>query len=220
MPSPTRVVSEISGRLRLGFTRRSAAAVDAEAPGAVNEPPEIDFVAYARDRILSGRLRLDADRVSDLLNDHVEYELADVFVEDLETGWGREVAKLVLRREELLFVHAPGPRGNVAQRRRTRQHPILATAGRYCVRGYVHTLPGGDPLMDLNRRKTMVALTDAVVEFTAGGSPTERRATVLIMNRESLDSISLGRDEDVARLAMPPMAAGPLLKDFTGDLLT
>ncbi len=86
--------------------------------------PLVEFVAYAEDCLLSGRVRLAADRLTDMLNEHDEFELIDVMVERLD-GLGRSRSSEVLvRRDELLLVHATGPRGNHARRHRTREHPV------------------------------------------------------------------------------------------------
>jgi len=95
----------------------------------------------------------------------------------------------------------------------------VAKAGPYEVRGYLHALPGSDPLASLQRRKPMIALTDAVIEYAAGGVRQQRRASVVILNRDCVDWVVEGRDDEVAGLDMPVATGGPLLKDFTGDLL-
>jgi hypothetical protein len=151
--------------------------------------PEVEFVAYAEDCILSGQLRLGAERVSDLLNDNAEFEFVDVLVEDLAGGQAIEIREMSVRRDELLIVHATGPRGNAGRRRRTRQYPIVANTGPYEVRGYVHALPGSDPIASLRRRKPMIALTDAVIHYTTGSVPQRRRAAVVILNRDCVDWI-------------------------------
>ena len=216
---PAAVAREITGRIRLAFLRGPV-----QEPGQEPDPgplpvPEIEFVAYADDCILSGRLQLAADRVSDLLNENLEFEFIDVLVEDLAGGTAFEVREIVVQRDDLNIVHATGPRGSPELRRRTRQHPIVAKTGPYEVRGYVHTLPGSDPIASLRRRKPMIALTDAVIEFTVGPVHQQRRASVVILNRDCVDWIAEGSEDYVSELDMPVATAGPLLKDFTGDLL-
>jgi hypothetical protein len=118
---------DVRSRLRLAFRRQPTLALVApESPGP--QPPEIEFVAYAEDCTLSGHLRLAAERLTDLLNDHDEVELTHVVVEDLVGGHAVEVDELVVERDELLLVHASGPRGNASRRVRTTPHRISAKA--------------------------------------------------------------------------------------------
>jgi hypothetical protein len=65
----------------------------------------------------------------------------------------------------------------------------------------------------------MVALSDAVVRFGLAGHLQERRAGTVIVNREVVDWIAESEDEEFASLDIPAGEAGPLTKDFTGDLL-
>ena len=61
--------------------------------------------------------------------------------------------------------------------------------GPYVIRGLIHTLPGVHPIENLRRRRTMVALTDATIEFSIGLSHETRQADVVIVNRDCVDSI-------------------------------
>ena len=101
---------------------------------------------------MSGRLRLSAERLTDMLDADDEYQLLDVLVERLDDGTAVEAAEAVVRRDELLLVQAAGPRGSIERRRRTRAHPLAARVGPYLVRGYLHTAPGRDPLLAIRRR--------------------------------------------------------------------
>jgi hypothetical protein len=212
------VVSQIGGRVRLAFTRRQAAVTEA-APATPPSVPEIELVAFAEDCILSGRLRLTAERLSDLLNENVEFELVDVQVDSLAGGDSLDVRDVVVRRDELLLVQAKEPRGNAGRRRRTRQHPIAVRIGPYDVRGYVHTLPGGDPMGSLLRGKPMVALTDAVIEFMVGTTSQQREVGVVLMNREQVEWFVDGQGDTVDALEIPPDTSGRLVKDFTIEVL-
>jgi hypothetical protein len=112
---------------RLAFRPRANAPEPSPAAG----PPEIDFVAYAEDCVLSGRVRLAADRLSDLVNDHEQVELVDVLVTDLVGSEPIAVHEVAIGRSDILVLHATGPRGRTERRSRTRQMPIVATVGPY-----------------------------------------------------------------------------------------
>ena len=73
---------------------------------------DVAFVAYGEDCILSGRTLLDADRLTDMLNAHDEYALEGVTVERFDSGEPLEVAEIVVPRDEIILVHASGPRGD------------------------------------------------------------------------------------------------------------
>jgi hypothetical protein len=206
--------------LRLVF-RSSAVPAEVEPlPPVETAPPEVDFVAYAEDCILSGRVRLAADRLSDLVNAHETLELIDVLVTDLVGGAAIEVHQLLISREEILVLHATGPRGRSDRRQRMRQHPVVAKLGPYEVRGYIHALPGSDPIAGLRRRPPIVALTDALIEYSIGKESIRRRVSTVLINRELTDWIVEGEDEtDELDKIEFPIEDGPLVKDFTGSIL-
>jgi hypothetical protein len=147
----------------------------------------VAFVAYGEDCMLSGEAVLDADRLSDMLNDHDEYVLAGVTVERLDGGDSFKVDEIVVPRDEVFLVHASGPRGDAARRHRTTPQHLAIKMGPYEVRGFFHALPGADPVDALRRRKTMVPLTDARVEYVVGGERHETAVDTLILNREQID---------------------------------
>jgi hypothetical protein len=219
MPSTRRrLVAELRAPFRLVF--RGSRPEDTESDG--DKPlriPEVEFIAYAEDCALSGRIRLAEERLSDLLNEHESFELIDVLVTPLDGSLPIELHDLLIARDELFLVQASGPRGNAARRQRTRQHPVLVKASPYEVHGYLHALPGSDPISSFRRRRPMVALSDAVVRFAVAGQAQERRAGTVIVNRELADWIAESEDEELASLDVPAGEAGPLAKDFTGDLL-
>ena len=220
--NPANVASNFNGRIRLAFHRRPTASeldVTPEAPEVSDAPKaiEIDVVAYAEDCILSGRLPMAAERLSDLLNDNDEFEFVNVMVEDLLGNAPIETRDVVVHRDELLLVVAPDPRGNARRRNHTSKHPIIARIGPYEVRGLIHALPGADPIDSIRRRKPMIALTDAVIDFSIGTTHHRRDASVVILNRDIVDSIAAGQEAKMAMLDMPVGNPGRLLKDFTGE---
>src|SRR6266516_2076922 len=81
---PSAVIGSIGSRLRLVLRQpglgRSTGTVD------VTDLPEVEFVAYSTSERLSGRIRLDAARLTDMLNAHREYVLVDALAERLPEG--------------------------------------------------------------------------------------------------------------------------------------
>ena len=220
------MIHSIGRRLRVAFGVQPAVEDVAGEPASPALPlhPVVEFVAYGEDCLLSGHIRLAAERLSDMLNDHDEYELIDVLVERLDGAAGAEVREVLIPRDELILVHAAGPRGSQARRQRMRLHPIAMQLGPYHVRGYLHALPGTDPLLAISRRKPMVPLTDAWVELSIGGVSQRRQVGTIVVNREQIDWVSTADDEDLLLPELPelPVAAtqGPLVKDFTGQILS
>lgn len=176
-----------------------------------------DLVVYAEDCVVSGRLALSAERLSDVLNGQESFDLCDAMVEDVAGGPRVEVHSVAVARDEILLVHVGGPRGDPARRRHTTQHPIVAKVGPYEIRGYVHALPGADVLGSFRQRKPMIAITDAIIEFSRDSTPQSRYADVLILNRDAVEWITEGR-LDAVQLPAMPVLTGVLVKDFTGDV--
>jgi hypothetical protein len=176
------------------------------SPGATADPPtdtgaedHLDFVAYAPDCSLAGSLRLDADRLTDMLNAADEIELVDVVRLGLD-GVLTEAAWTVIARADLVAVKASPPRGNPAFRQRTRQVPIVAAAGRYVIHGYLHGRPGADPMIHLGRRPAMVPLTEAAIAYETATGWRVDEAETLIVNRDRAESLRPARDDELGRL--------------------
>ena len=184
-----------------------------------DEPVAIGLVLYAEDCTISGHLLSAAERLSDHLNGQESIELLDGIVEDFAGGPPIEVHSVAVARDEIMLIRASSPRGNPERRQHTSQHAIVLQVGRYEVHGYVHTLPGGDPISSVRRRKPMIPLTDAFITFSRHSRVQVHHAGVLIVNRDLVDSISEGENELVAMPQMPVDFTGLLLKDFTGHLM-
>jgi hypothetical protein len=180
------MIDRIPRRLRFAFTRAHGSA-DAPPGAAANDGPEVDFVAYGEDCVLSGRTVLDGDRLTDMLNAHEEYALNGVTVERFDDGLPLAVDDVVVARDELFLVHASGPRGDIGRRKRTTPQHIAAKMGPYEVRGFFHGPPGTDPVEAIRRRKAMVPLTDARIEYDLHGEHRETHVDTVIMNREQVD---------------------------------
>jgi hypothetical protein len=214
------MIESLGRRLRVVFGR-AASAESTEAPrlDPTRATQPVEFVAYGEDCVLSGVVRMAADRLTDMLNEHDEYLLVDVLVEGLAGDRAVEVTEVLVRREELLLVAAAGPRGNQGRRHRTRSHPVAIQMGPYQVRGYLHALPGADPVQAIRRRQPMVPLTDAWIEFPPSSGRERRRVGTVVVNREQIDWIVPAIDHEVEMPDLPLSAEkGPLLKDFTGAL--
>ena len=211
-------------RRRLGFLPRLSELTPDEPdlePEFAPNPPEVEFAAYAEDCRIFGFWQHDAERLSDALNAHEEYLLHDVLVAALHDGHTNDARELLVRRDELLAVRGAGPRGNIARRARTRASPITLQTGPYTVHGYLHGPPGADAVRQIRRRKPMVPLTEAWIEYPAGGELHRARVGPIIVNHENLDWIRHSHDEEVSMPGLPAEGAiDPRAKDLTGYILT
>jgi hypothetical protein len=154
--------------------------------------PEVDFVAYTSDERLSGRVRLDSSRLSDMLNAHDEFILVEALAERLPHGGSLVVSEILVRRNELPLVHAAGPRGDRTLRIPTEPHKIVLRSGRYLVSGRLHSEPGSEPLVSLRARRPMVPLTDATIEFRRGAEVVAEPIGTIVVNRELVDWVREG----------------------------
>ncbi len=144
----------------------------------------IDFRGYAAGFIVSGRVDLTADRLTDQLNRDASLELADVTLESLVDGRTVTIDQLALEPRELFAAKALGPRGDAAQRIVTVQHRLQAQIGPYNVLGRLHAEPGVSPLESVLRRWPMIPLTEATIAYVIGGVLEIRDGGTIIINRE------------------------------------
>ena len=200
------MIHSLGRRLSLIFDRGAdgSDSTGASHPGAAVLYPLVDFVAYADDCTLSGRIRLRADRLTDMLNDHEELHLVDVLVQSVVDRAAVEVREVVVPRDELVLVHATGPRGDQTRRTRTRTTHVAITADRYQVRGQLHAAQFVDALTALHRRGPMVPLTDAIIDYPIGDEWQRQRVGTLIVNRSAIDHIVETPEHDITVIDQAP----------------
>ena len=192
-PPPT-VIGSIGTRLRLVLRQPSALELA--------ELPEIDFVAYSTSERLSGRVRLDSARLTDMLNAHREFVLVDALAERLPEGGSMVVPEILIRRSELALVRTSGPRGDRTLRVRTSTHRLVMRSGRYVVAGLLHSSAGEDPLSALRKRQPMIPLTDAVMLYRVGPNIVEEPGGTIVVNRDLVEWVRQG-DLDARSLDLP-----------------
>jgi len=189
------------GRLHFVLQRTSEEVFE---PDSVADVPLVRFAAYSQHHRVFGWVRLRADRLTDLLNDHAELLLSGVEIESLEDGATRSADEVLVRCSELVAVHASGPRGDESLRHRTRTHPIAVQAGNFLIGGHLHAAPGTDPLASVRDRPPMVPLTDAWIEYWSGDVRKKHAIGTIIVNRNLADAISSVSDEDLAEGMLRP----------------
>jgi len=203
-----------AGRLYLEIQPTSEEVFE---PDAVSDAPLIRFIAYSAAERLFGWVRLRADRLTDLLNSHAELHLAKAELESLETGRIEAVEQVLLHRADLVAVHATGSRGNEALHHRTRTHPVAVQSGNYLIGGLLHTEPGIEPIASLATRPTMVALTDAWIEYWSRGVRRYQSTGTIIVNRHAADWVRSVTEDDLIEGGLRPLPTDRAGSDRTGS---
>ena len=182
--------------------------------------PAVELTVYAGDSVAFGRLALNGDRVTDLMNERTEFEFVDTCLESLDDGHELLVRSVYVARDEIFAVAVAGPRGDPARRRRTRPIPLALRVGRYDVRGNIHIVPGTDPIIGFRRRRVMVPLTEATIEFDSPEGRRVSRFGTILVNRDLTDWIGTATRSDVRPPDLVPELEGRgLAKDFTPQML-
>jgi hypothetical protein len=153
--------------------------------------PLVSFEAFLPAERVFGWVRLDADRLTDLLNVHDLIRLANVLVEDHRTGRAVSADETLIPRSEIIAVVARGPRGDPARRRATRAHAVVYRSGMYSIGGFVHAPVGLDAQERLQDGSPMIPLTDAWVEYRCGEQHRCHRSDTVIVNRELATTFEL-----------------------------
>jgi hypothetical protein len=122
----------------------------------------------------------------------------------------------MVTRDEIFAVGVTGPRGDPTRRTRTRQIPVELHVGRYNVSGNIHVIPGTDPIIGFRRRRVMVPLTEATIEFDAQDGRRLARFGTILVNRDLTGWIAPASRSDVRPPELIPELQGlGLAKDFT-----
>jgi len=144
---------------------------------------DIDFIGFVGDCLVSGRLDLHADRLTDQLNAETDVALRDVVLEGLDGG-RVEVDTFTVARTQLCAVVGSGPRGARVLRVPTDARRLQAQIGPYMVLGRYHGPVGSTTLRTFTERDPMVPLTDVTIAYVVDGVLDVRDVDVLIVNRE------------------------------------
>jgi hypothetical protein len=207
--------ARLPGPLRMLFGVPRAADAADSAPDVAPDPM-VELTVYADDSVAWGHLALTAARVTDLMNDHTEFEFVDAFVQSLDDSHGLLLRTVVIDRGEILAVAVAGPRGDPTRRTRTRPIPIEARVGRYDVSGNIHVTPGTDPIVSFSRRRMMIPLTEATIEFDSPDGRRLSRYGTILVNRDLTDWIAPASRSDVRPPELVPELEGMgLTKDLT-----
>jgi hypothetical protein len=156
--------------------------------------PLVSFEAFLPAQRLFGWIRLDAERLTDLLNAHDPIRLANVHVQEHRDGSTVAADETVVPRAEIIAVVARGPRGDAALRVPTQLHEVIIGAGTYRIGGRLHVPPGVGAMRRWREGGPMIPLTEAWLEYRSGGEQRRAAKTTVIVNRALVTSIEVLAD--------------------------
>ena len=97
--------------------------------------------------------------------------------------------------------------------------PIELHIGRYDVTGNIHVVPGTDPIASFRRRKVMVPLTEATIEYDSSAGRIRSRFNTVLVNSLLADWIAMATRSDVRPPELKPELLGhSRARDFTPEL--
>jgi hypothetical protein len=130
---------------------------------------EIDFIGFADDCRVEGKVDLEDARLADFLNRNKAILVKDVMLVSTVDGHTKNFEEL---------------RGDPKRRLATKPSGVAMKLGPYSAEGFMHAPPTANPIRGLRTRPTMVALTDAVLQYESCGEPISEWYRTLLVNRE------------------------------------
>jgi hypothetical protein len=178
----------------------------------------IDFLGFAGDCTISGKMTMFGDRLSDFLNGQERFRVHHVVLESLEDAHKVAIDSVSLERSDLFAVVATGPRGAEKQRVEVQTNRLQMAIGPYVILGRLHTKPGADALASVLKRQPMIPLTNVTIAYEMAGTFVTRDLGAIIVNRLLVEWISPTSE---ATTVFPDVTvrspfAARMLKDFTG----
>ncbi len=150
----------------------------------------IEFVGFAGDCTISGKMTMFGERLSDFLNGQERFRVYHVELESLEDGHTVAVDSVSIVRDDLFAVIATGPRGAEKQRVESQTNRLQISTGPYLILGRLHTKPGIDALASVLKREQMIPLTDVTIAYEMAGKFIARDLGAIIVNRMLVEWIS------------------------------
>ena len=156
---------------------------------------EIDFVGFADDCRVEGRVDLEDARLADLLNRRDSILVHHAVVVSTVDGHSQEFEQLEIERKELDLVVASGPRGDPSRRLATKPSGVTMKLGPYCAEGFMHAPPTANPIRSIDHGPTMVAITDACLEYMFCDEPVSEWFHTVLANRDLATSLRTASTE-------------------------
>jgi hypothetical protein len=143
---------------------------------------EVEFVGFAEGCRVRGKVDLEDSRLADLLNRRDSIVINDATVTSTGDGRRRRFRHLEIGRGELDIIVASGPRGDPRRRRATRSDCVAVRLGTYSAEGFLHAPSTASSVDEL---PPMLALTDAVLEYSYRDRHVSEWFRTLLINRET-----------------------------------
>jgi hypothetical protein len=177
----------------------------------------IDFVGFAGDCLISGKMTMFGERLTDFLNGQERFRIHHVELESLEDGHKVAVDSVSIVRDDLYAVVATGPRGAEKQRVELQTNRLQMSVGPYLILGRLHVKPGADAMASVLKREPMIPLTNVTIAYEMAGTFLTRDVPTIIVNRMLVEWIS--PTTEAATLFPDVNVRSPfaqrMLKDFT-----
>ena len=179
----------------------------------------IDFVGFAGDCTITGKMTMFGERLTDFLNGQQRFRIHHLECESLEDGHKLAIDSVSVERDDLLAVVATGPRGAEKQRVQLQTNRLQMSIGPYLILGRLHVEPGSDAMASVMKREPMIPLTNATIAYEVAGTFVTRDLGAIIVNRMLVDWISPTTE---AASVFPDVTvrspfSARMLKDFTGN---
>jgi hypothetical protein len=178
----------------------------------------IDFMAFAGDCTIAGKMTMFGERLTDFLNGQERFRVHHLECESLADGHLVALDSVSLERGDLMAVVATGPRGSEKQRIVLQANRLQVSVGPYLILGRLHSRPGADAVASALERDPMIPLTDATIAYEVAGSVVARDLRVIIVNRALVEWISPTSEAASVFPDVPIRSpfTNRLAKDFTG----
>jgi hypothetical protein len=150
----------------------------------------VEFLGFAADCTISGKVTMFGERLTDFLNGQERYRVHHVQCESLTDGHLAAVDSISVERNDLLAVIATGPRGSEKQRVSLQTDRLQVCIGPYLILGRLHHKPGADAVASVLRRDPMIPFTSATIAYEFAGSIVARDVSTIIVNRLLVDWIT------------------------------
>ena len=178
----------------------------------------VEFQGFAGDCLITGRITMFGDRLTDFLNGQERFRLHKVEFQSLDDGHTVAEDSVSVERDDLLAVAATGPRGSEKQRVELEEARMQLSIGPYIILGRLHVPPGQDPMRNVLHREPMIPFTGVTMAYTLAGTVVARDLRTIIVNRHLVEWITATDEEAVlfpeATIRSP--FSMNLRKDFTG----
>ncbi len=175
----------------------------------------IDFMGFAGDCTVTGKMTMFGERLTDFLNGQERFRVHHLECESLADGHRVPLDSLSVERTDLLAVVATGPRGNEKQRVALETNRLQVSIGPYLILGRIHASPGTDAVSSVLKREPMVPLTNATIAYEVAGAIVTRDIQTIIVNRTLVECIS--QTDEGASVFPDAQVRSPFARQFLKD---